>query len=49
MDPLADDDHLVPPTFAAFLAKLQEVRDTNTYHQLQDDVVEHLWRLKAIA
>jgi hypothetical protein len=40
MDPLADDDHLVPPAFAAFLAKLQEVRD---------DVVEHLWRLKAIA
>jgi hypothetical protein len=37
------------PKFAVILTMSQEVRDTNTYHQLQDDVVEHLWRLKAIA
>jgi hypothetical protein len=44
--PLADVDQNVPPAFAAFLARRQEVRDSNTYHQLQDDLVEHLWTLK---
>jgi len=24
----------------------QEIRDTNTHRQLQDDLVEHLWLLK---
>jgi hypothetical protein len=44
--PLADVDHNVPPAFAAFLVRRQEVRDFNTHHQLQDDLVEHLWTLK---
>jgi hypothetical protein len=46
MDPLVDVDHNVPPAFAAFLARRQEVRNSNTHHQLQDDLVEHLWTLK---
>jgi hypothetical protein len=32
--------------FDAFLARHQEARDSNTHHQLQDDLVEHLWILK---
>ena len=32
--PLADIDHQVPPAFATFLARRQEVRDTNTHSQL---------------
>jgi hypothetical protein len=46
MDPLADVDHHMPLAFAAFLARRQEVRDTNTHHQLQNNLVEHLWFLK---
>jgi hypothetical protein len=36
----------VPAKFTAFLAMRQEIRDANTYSQLQDDLVEHLWVLK---
>jgi hypothetical protein len=32
MGPPGDIDHQVPPASAAFLAKRQEVRDTNTHH-----------------
>jgi hypothetical protein len=39
----ADIDHDVPLAFAAFLTMTQEVRDTNTHHQLQDDLVQHVW------
>jgi hypothetical protein len=44
--PLTDIDHQVPHVFASFLARRQEVRDINTHSQLQDDMMEHLWRLK---
>jgi hypothetical protein len=37
MDPLADVDHDV--SSVAFLAIRHEVRDTNTHHQPQDDMV----------
>ena len=47
MGPLADVDHQVPPEFATFLSRRQEVRDTSTHQQLQDDLVEHLWSIKA--
>ena len=47
--PLADVDHNVPPAFAAFLARRQEIRDTTTHHQMQDHLVEHLWILKGAA
>jgi hypothetical protein len=39
-------DHQVPPAFAPFLAMRQEIRDTTIHHQLQDDLVDHLWILK---
>jgi hypothetical protein len=45
-DSLANVDHQVPAAFAAFLAMRQEIRDTNTHSQLQDDLVEYLWMLK---
>jgi hypothetical protein len=45
--PLADVDHQVPAAFATFLAKRQELRDSNTHQQLQNDLIEHLWNLKA--
>ena len=45
--PLANVDHQVPvAAFAAILAGRQEIRDNATHHQLQNDPVEHLWRLK---
>jgi hypothetical protein len=49
MCPLSYVYHQVPPAFAAFVARRQEVWDANTHHQLQYDVVEHLWRLKGAA
>jgi hypothetical protein len=39
-------DQHVPAAFAAFLVMRQEIQDANTYSQLQDDLVEHLWMLK---
>ena len=47
--PLAAVDHQVPAAFAAFLARRQEIRDTNTHNQLQEDLVDHLWMLKGNA
>ena len=45
--PLANVDHQVPAgAFAAILARRQEIRHNATHHQLQNDLVEHLWRLK---
>ena len=41
--PLAESDHQVPPTWAAFIAMRQEIRDPTMHQQLQDDLVEHLW------
>ncbi|XP_010233156.1 uncharacterized protein LOC100845782 [Brachypodium distachyon] len=46
MNPLANVDHQVPAAFAAFLGRRQEIRDAGTHQQLQDDLVEHLWRLR---
>jgi hypothetical protein len=44
--PLANVDHNVALVFVVFLARRQKVRDFNTHHQLQDDLVEYLWTLK---
>ncbi|KAH7859833.1 hypothetical protein Vadar_005996 [Vaccinium darrowii] len=30
-------------TFAEFLAKNRKIRSTETYHQLRNDLIEHLW------
>jgi hypothetical protein len=45
-DPLADLDHHVPSDFLTMHAK---IRDTDTHTQLQNDLVDHLWRLKGEA
>ena len=44
--PLADVDHQVPATWAAFLTMRQEIRDPVVHTQLQNDLVKHLWRRK---
>ena len=44
--PLADVDHQVPADFADFIAMHAKIRDTNIHQQLQNDLIEHLWRLK---
>ena len=30
-------------TFSQFLARNKTIRSTNMYHQLRNDLVEHLW------
>jgi hypothetical protein len=47
--PLAVVDHQVPATWVAFLNMRQEIRDPQVHQQLQDDLMEHLWRLKGNA
>ena len=44
--PLAEPDHQVPASWASFLAMRQEIRDPIMHEQLQNDLVEHLWRRK---
>jgi hypothetical protein len=41
--PLAQVDQEVPSEFADFLQVHMEIHDKLVLHQLQDDVVEHLW------
>ncbi|KAK1652331.1 hypothetical protein QYE76_070136 [Lolium multiflorum] len=45
--PLAQPNHQVPPSWAAFIAMRQEIRDSTMHQLLQDDLVEHIWRLRA--
>ena len=47
--PLAQVDHHLPATWTAFLNMCQEIRDPLVHQQLQQDLVEHLWRLKGNA
>ena len=44
--PLAQVDHQLPATWTAYLSVRQEIRDPQVHHQLQQDLIEHLWRLK---
>jgi hypothetical protein len=46
--PLTLVDHEVSDEFGAFIAKHQETRDPHVQLQLQNDLVEHLWRGKEI-
>ncbi|KAK1618466.1 hypothetical protein QYE76_023983 [Lolium multiflorum] len=47
--PLAQPNHQVPPSWAAFIAMRQEIRDSTMHQLLQDDLVEHIWRLRGNA
>ena len=38
--PLAQPNHQVPASWAAFIAMRQEIRDSTMHQQLQDDLVE---------
>ena len=48
-DPLTAIDHQVPTEFADFLAMHMKIRDEIVHHQLQNDIVEHLWVRKGLA
>ena len=47
--PLAQVDHQLPTTWTAFLNIRQKIRNALMHQQLQQDLVEHLWRLKGNA
>ena len=44
--PLVVVDHQIPATWAYFLNMCREVRDPQVHHDLQHDLIEHLWRMK---
>ena len=44
--PLAEVDHQVPAEFADFLAMHIEIRNVDAHYLLQNDLIEHLWKLK---
>jgi hypothetical protein len=43
---LAEIDHQVSADFADLFAMHAKIRDTGTHAQLQNYLVEHMWRLK---
>ena len=47
--PLAEVDHQLPATWTAYLSMRQEIRDPQVHEELQQDLMEHLWRLKGNA
>lgn len=47
--PLAEVDHELPADFTDFLAMHAEIRDNNIHEQLQNDLVEHMWRIKGLS
>ena len=47
--PLAEVDHDVPADFADFVDMHAEIRDSNIHEQLQNDLVEHMWRVKGLS
>ena len=47
--PLAQVDHQLSATWTAFLNIRQKIRNALMHQQLQQDLVEHLWRLKGNA
>jgi hypothetical protein len=44
--PLAQPNHQVPASWASFIVMRPESRDSTMHQQLQDDLVEHIWRLR---
>jgi hypothetical protein len=49
LEAVADHDHQVTAAFASFLAMRKKIQDSATHHQLQDDLVDHLWMFKGEA
>lgn len=47
--PLVQVDHQLPEIWSAFLNMRQEIRDPQVHQQEQNDLMEHLWRLKGNA
>ena len=45
-DPEESERLPVPKSWTAYLAMRQEIRDLVVHQQLQQDLVEHLWRRK---
>ena len=45
-DPEESERLPVPKSWTAYLAKRQEIGDPVVHQQLQQDLVEHLWRSK---
>jgi hypothetical protein len=39
----------LPADFADFLAMHVEIRDSNVREQLQNNLVEHMWRIKELS
>jgi hypothetical protein len=44
--PLAQPNHQVMASWAAFIAMRQEIRDSTLHQLLQDNLVEHIWRFR---
>jgi hypothetical protein len=44
--PLAQPNHQVLASWAAFIAMCQEIRESTMHQLLQDDLVEHIWRFR---
>jgi hypothetical protein len=47
--PLAVVDHQISTVFVDFLAMHEEIHDEAVHHQLQNDLIEHLWVTKGAA
>ena len=47
--PLAVVDHQIPADWTTYLNMRQEIRDQQVHHQLQQDLVDHLWMRKGNA
>jgi hypothetical protein len=39
----------VPADFTDFLTMHAEIRDSNVHEQLQNDLVEYMWRVKGLS
>jgi hypothetical protein len=39
----------LPADFADFLAMHAEIHDNDVYEQLQNDLFEHMWRIKGLS
>ena len=45
-DPHVEPHKSIPDVFAKFLVMHHKKHDEDVHHQLQDDLIDHLWTLK---